>query len=86
MVSILTLISYFLIAILLMNMLAKARPRIKDAMPGKKLKTLPMGFVSRFQLQLSSGAGLKPVFCGLLPGNNWKPETRTCYARFSGHD
>jgi len=54
MLSILTLISYFLIAILLMNMLAKARPRVKDAMPGKELKTLPMGFVSRFQLQRSS--------------------------------
>ena len=54
MLSILTLISYFLIAILLMNMLAKARPHIKGAMPGKKLKTLPMGFVSRFQLQRSS--------------------------------
>jgi len=54
MLSILTLISYFMIAILLMNMMAKARPRVKDAMPGKKLKNLPMGFISRFQLQRSS--------------------------------
>jgi hypothetical protein len=54
MLSILTLISYFMIAILLMNMMAKARPRIKEPMPGKKLKTLPMGLVSRFQLQRSS--------------------------------
>jgi hypothetical protein len=54
MLSILTLISYVMIAILLMNMMAKARPRIKDAMPGKKLKSLPMGFVSRLQLQRSS--------------------------------
>src|SRR5215212_550037 len=52
--SILLLISYLLIALLLMNMLAKARPKIKDAMPGKKIKTLPMGFISRFQLQRSS--------------------------------
>lgn len=54
MLSILTLISYVMIAILLMNMMAKARPRIKEAMPGKKLKSLPMGLISRFQLQRSS--------------------------------
>lgn len=54
MLSILTLVSYLLIAVLLMNMFAKARPRIKDALPGKKLKTIPMGILSRFQLQRSS--------------------------------
>ena len=54
MLSILTLVSYVMIAILLMNMMAKARPRVKETMPGKKLKSLPMGFVSRFQLQRSS--------------------------------
>jgi hypothetical protein len=54
MLSVLTLISYLLIALLLMNMMAKARPRVQGPMPGKKLKTLPMGFVSRFQLQRSS--------------------------------
>ncbi len=54
MLSILTVISYFMIAILLMNMMAKARPRVKESMPGKKLKTLPMGLASRFQLQRSS--------------------------------
>ena len=54
MLSVLTLMSYLLIAILLMNMFAKARPKVKEAMPGKKLKTLPMGFMSRFQLQRSS--------------------------------
>jgi hypothetical protein len=54
MLSFLPLISYLLIAILLMNMFAKARPRLKDPMPGKKLRTLPMGLVSRFQLQRSS--------------------------------
>ena len=51
---ILSLIGYLLIILLLMSMMAKARPRIKDPMPGKKLKTLPMGFVSRFQMQRSS--------------------------------
>jgi len=52
--SILPLIGYLLIALLLMSMMAKARPRIKDAMPGKKLKTLRMGFLSRLQMQRSS--------------------------------
>jgi len=72
MLSILTLISYFLIAILLMNMLAKARPRIKDAMPGKKLKTLPMGFTSRFQLQRSA---LLALLMGVVFGTatGWLP-------------
>jgi hypothetical protein len=54
MLSFLTLMSYLLIALLLMNMMAKARPRVKDPMPGRKLKTLPMSFASRFQLQRSS--------------------------------
>ena len=70
--SILLLISYLMIALLLMNMLAKARPKIKDAMPGKKLKTLPMGFVSRFQLQRSS---LLALLTGVVFGTatGWLP-------------
>jgi hypothetical protein len=72
MLSILTLISYFLIAILLMNMMAKARPRIKDAMPGKKLKSLPMGFFPRLQLQRSS---LLALLMGVVFGTatGWLP-------------
>jgi hypothetical protein len=72
MLSILTLISYLLIALLLMNMMAKARPRIKDAMPGKKLKTLPMSFFSRFQLQRSS---LLALLMGVVFGTatGWLP-------------
>jgi hypothetical protein len=54
MLFILTLISYFLIALLLMNMFAKARPKIKEPLPGKKIKALPMNLVSRLQLQRSS--------------------------------
>ncbi len=65
MLSILTLISYIMIAILLTNMMAKARPRVKESMPGKKLKTLPMGFSSRFQLQRSS---LLALFMGIIFG------------------
>jgi hypothetical protein len=72
MLSFLTLTSYLLIALLLMNMLAKARPRIKESMPGKKLKTLPMGFVSRFQLQRS---GLLALLTGVVFGvaTGWLP-------------
>ena len=72
MLSIFTFISYLLIAILLMNMMAKARPRIKDAMPGRKLQTLPMGFVSRIQLQRSS---LLALLMGVVFGTatGWLP-------------
>ena len=72
MLSILTLISYILIAVLLMNMMAKARPRIKEALPGKKLQTLPMSFISRFQLQRSS---LLALLMGVVFGTatGWLP-------------
>ena len=72
MLSILTLLSYVMIAILLMNMMAKARPRIKDPMPGKKLKSLPMNFFSRFQLQRSS---LLALLIGVVFGTatGWLP-------------
>lgn len=72
MLSVLTLISYLLIAILLMNMFAKARPRIKDAMPGKILRTLPMGLIPRFQLQRSS---LLALLMGVVFGasTGWLP-------------
>ena len=72
MLSFLPIISYLLIALLLMNMFAKARPRIKAPMPGKKLKTLPMSLVSRFQLQRSSLlALLMGVMFGISAG--WLP-------------
>ena len=69
MLSVLTLISYLLLALLLMNMMAKARPRIKDAVPGRKLSTLPMGLLSRLQVQRSSMlALLTGVAFGILSG------------------
>jgi hypothetical protein len=72
MLSFLPLISYVLIALLLMNMWAKARPRMKEAMPGKKLKSAPMGLLSRFQLQRSSLlALLMGIVLGLATG--WLP-------------
>ena len=69
---ILSLIGYIMIALLLMNMLAKARPRIKEPVPGKALKKLPMGLLSRFRLHLSSLlALLTGVLFGLFTG--WLP-------------
>lgn len=54
-----------MIILLLMSMLAKARPKIKEPAPGKALKTLPMGLPSRFQLHRSS---LLALLTGILFG------------------
>jgi len=68
----LSLIGYIMIALLLMSMVAKARPRIKEPAPGKALKTLPMGFLSRFRLQRSSFfALLTGTVFGVITG--WLP-------------
>jgi len=69
---ILSYIGYIMIALLLMSMLAKARPRIKEPAPGKALKNLPMGLPSRFLLHRSSLlALLTGVVFGLIAG--WLP-------------
>ncbi len=69
---ILSLIGYVMIALLLMSMLAKARPRIKEPAPGKALKNLPMGLSSRFQVQRSSFmALLTGIVFGVVTG--WLP-------------
>ena len=69
---VLSLIGYIMIALLLMSMLAKARPKIKEPAPGKALKTLPMGFLSRFQLHRSSlFALLTGIVFGIVTG--WLP-------------
>ncbi len=49
-----SIIGYLMIVLLLMSMLAKARPKIKSPAPGKELKSLPMGLASRFQLHRST--------------------------------
>jgi hypothetical protein len=68
----LTYIGYIMIALLLMSMFAKARPKIKERTPGKALKTLPMGLMSRFQLHRSSlFALLTGVVFGIFTG--WLP-------------
>lgn len=69
---ILSYIGYFMIAMLLVNMLAKARPKVKDPAPGKALKTLPMGLPSRFLLHRSSiFALLTGIVFGAVTG--WLP-------------
>ncbi len=69
---ILSIIGYIMIALLLMSMLAKARPKIKDPMPGKALTNLSMGLPSRFQLHRSSLlALLTGIVFGVLTG--WLP-------------
>jgi hypothetical protein len=69
---ILTLIGYVMIVLLLMSMLAKARPKIKEPAPGKALKSLPMGFPSRFQVHRSS---LLALLTGIIFGvvSGWLP-------------
>jgi hypothetical protein len=70
--SILPMISFFLIATLLMSMLAKARPWSKAAVPGKALKTLPMNLLSRMWVQrFSLFALLTGLVFGVVAG--WLP-------------
>jgi hypothetical protein len=68
----LTTIGYILIALLLMSMFAKARPKIKDPAPGKALKKITMGLWPRFQLHRSS---LLALFTGIVFGffTGWLP-------------
>ena len=69
---ILSYIGYIMIALLLMSMLAKARPKIKEPAPGKALKSLPMGLPSRFALHRSSFfALLTGIVFGVVTG--WLP-------------
>jgi len=65
-------IGYIMIALLLMSMLAKARPKIKEPAPGKALKSIPMGLPSRFLLHRSTLlALLTGVVFGIVTG--WLP-------------
>lgn len=69
---ILSYIGYLMIALLLMSMVAKARPKIKEPAPGKALKSLPMGLSARFVLHRSTLFALLTgivfgVFTGWLP-------------------
>ena len=68
----LTYIGYIMIALLLMSMVAKARPKIKEPAPGKPLKSIPMGLPSRFALHRSTlFALLTGIVFGVATG--WLP-------------
>ena len=69
---ILSYIGYIMIALLLMSMVAKARPKIKEPAPGKALKSIPMGLPSRFLLHRSTlFALLTGIVFGVVAG--WLP-------------
>ena len=70
--AILQTLSFIMIAVLLLNMMAKARPWKKLSMPGKPLQTIPLGFLSRLRTHGSSlMALLTGCALGLLAG--WLP-------------
>jgi hypothetical protein len=69
---ILSYIGYIMIALLLMSMVAKARPKVKEPAPGKALKSIPMGLPSRFLLHRSTlFALLTGIVFGVIAG--WLP-------------
>lgn len=69
---ILSLISYLLIAFMLMNMMAKIRPWHRNPAPGKMYKSLPMKLASRIWLHRFS---LMALVTGILHGlvTGWLP-------------
>jgi hypothetical protein len=68
----LSYIGYIMIALLLMSMVAKARPKVKEPAPGKALKSIPMGLPSRFLLHRSTlFALLTGIVFGVVAG--WLP-------------
>ena len=70
--AILQMISLALIAVLLMNMAARARPRTKVPLQGKTLQTIPLGIIPRLVTHRSSLlALLSGCALGILTG--WLP-------------
>jgi hypothetical protein len=67
-----SVISDLLLALMLMNMMAKVRPWSRKPAPGKEFKSLPMNFLSRIQLHrfslMALGTGIAH---GLITG--WLP-------------
>jgi hypothetical protein len=64
--------SFILIAILLISMLATARPRMKAPLPGKPLHTLPVGFRPKLAIYRSTLLALM-TGCGLTVAVGWLP-------------
>jgi len=69
-----TWIGFIMLVMLLMSMIAKARPFMRHPIPGKSIKQLPMNLWARVQVQRSAllaiafGIGFG-VVAGWLPGN-----------------
>jgi len=51
---ILQFVSFLLVALLLISLLATARPRIKSPLPGKPLQTLPVGLLPKLAIYRST--------------------------------
>jgi hypothetical protein len=67
-----SVISYLLLALMLMDMMAKVRPWSRKPAPGKAFKTLPMGLRSRIWLHRFSLLALATgIIHGLITG--WLP-------------
>ncbi len=69
---ILQMISFLLIALLLMSMMAKARPWKKTPPPGKTLQTVPLGFLPKLFTHRSSLLALL-TGCTLGIATGWLP-------------
>jgi len=71
---ILTWVSFLLLVMLLMSMIAKAKPFMRHPIPGKFIRKMPMSFWARVQFQRPAlvaivfGTGFG-VAAGWLPGN-----------------
>lgn len=70
--AILQMISFLLIALLLMSMMAKARPWKKTPPPGKTLQTVPLGFLPKLLTHRSSLLALL-TGCTLGIVGGWLP-------------
>jgi hypothetical protein len=73
------IVSIFLIMVLLMLMLAQARPWIKAKVPGKVWKTVPLGFWQRISYHRST---LLALATGLLlcRAAGWLPDSLALFA------
>lgn len=64
--------SFILIVVLLIGMLATARPRMKSPLPGKPLHIMPVGFWPKLALYRSTLLALL-TGCGLTVALGWLP-------------
>jgi hypothetical protein len=70
--AILQMVSFLLIVLLLMSMMAKARPWTKTPPPGKTLQTVPLGFLPKLLTYRSTLLALL-MGCALTVALGWLP-------------